>query len=122
TSQRTEIRIVLAQVSPLVGDVPGNTRKVIEILATARGRHQADLVLLPELMLTGYPPEDLLLRPSLDGRIDAALAEIALHTRDIATMLGYPRRRTGGVLNMAGFFQDGRSVAGDARQRGPTHL
>jgi len=121
TSQRTEIRIVLAQVNPLVGDVPGNTRKVIEILATARGRHQADLVLLPELMLTGYPPEDLLLRPSLDGRIDAALAEIALHTRDIAMMIGYPRRRNGELLNMAGFFQDGRLVAEYAKQHLPNY-
>ncbi|MGD9662672.1 MAG: nitrilase-related carbon-nitrogen hydrolase, partial [Porticoccaceae bacterium] len=64
----TEIKIALAQLNPLVGDIPGNTEKVIETLGAAR-ENGAQVVLFPELVLTGYPPEDLLLRPSLDGRI-----------------------------------------------------
>ncbi|HTM01466.1 MAG TPA: nitrilase-related carbon-nitrogen hydrolase, partial [Candidatus Omnitrophota bacterium] len=56
------VRIALAQVNPTVGDLPGNTRKVIEFIGRAR-EMGAELVAFPELVLTGYPPEDLLLRP-----------------------------------------------------------
>ena len=56
------VRIALAQVNPVVGDLPGNTKKVIEFIERARSQG-AELVAFPELVLTGYPPEDLLLRP-----------------------------------------------------------
>ncbi|WP_410901234.1 nitrilase-related carbon-nitrogen hydrolase, partial [Pseudoalteromonas sp. SIMBA_162] len=52
----------MAQLDPLVGDIPGNTARAIESVREASLEHKADVVVLPELCLTGYPPEDLLLR------------------------------------------------------------
>ena len=56
------MRIALAQINPVVGDLEGNRKLILEWLAEARG-NVADLVVFPELAVTGYPPEDLLLRP-----------------------------------------------------------
>lgn len=117
----TDIRIALAQINPLVGDIPGNTAKAVRIICAARDKRAANLVVFPELMLTGYPPEDLLLRPSLDVRIDAALAEIAPHTQGVSAVIGYPRRRDGLLYNMAGVFQDGALVAEYAKQHLPNY-
>jgi len=116
----TTITVALAQVNPLVGDIPGNTRITVEALDAARAAG-ARLVLLPELMLTGYPPEDLLLRSSLDRRIEAALAEVAAASEGITAVVGYPRRRDGQLFNMAGVFSDGRLVAEYAKQLLPNY-
>jgi NAD+ synthase (glutamine-hydrolysing) len=70
------MRIIMAQQNALVGDIEGNAQRVIDAADEARRLLGADLVLFPELMLTGYPPEDLLLRPSLNSRVDAALEAI----------------------------------------------
>ena len=64
------LNILMAQMNTLVGDFDGNTDGVIDILNEAARRHPAALVLFPELTLSGYPPEDLLLRPSVDRRVD----------------------------------------------------
>lgn len=114
------IKVALAQINPLVGDIPGNAARVIEVLAEVREKG-VDLVLFPELVLTGYPPEDLLLRPSLDGRIEVALAQLAPHTRGLTAIVGYPARREGILLNMAGVFQDGRLVDQYAKQHLPNY-
>src|SRR5690606_14496224 len=106
--------------NPLVGDIPGNTRKSIDMIDAARANH-ADVVLLPELMLTGYPPEDLLLRPSLAGRIDDAIAAVADACRGIVAVVGYPRRRDGVLYNMAGVFRDGELQAEYAKQLLPNY-
>ena len=65
----------MAQLDMLVGDIKNNTESVIEQSLKAKDEHQADVIVFPELTLTGYPPEDLLLRPSLAPRIEAALQE-----------------------------------------------
>jgi NAD+ synthase (glutamine-hydrolysing) len=62
------LRISLAQINLLVGDVAGNANRVIETACRARDEQRADAVVFPELTLTGYPPEDLLLRPELVRR------------------------------------------------------
>ena len=76
------MKIALAQINPVVGDIPGNTRRVLQAIADARAA-AARVLLLPELVLTGYPPEDLLLRPSLQPRIEQALAAIAAAAQDV---------------------------------------
>src|SRR5690606_4438187 len=116
----TSITVALAQINPLVGDIPGNTRKTLDSIAAARAAG-ARVVLLPELMLTGYPPEDLLLRPSLDGRIARAVAEVAAASDGILAVVGYPRRRDGVLYNMAGVFRDGELVAEYAKQLLPNY-
>ncbi|MAT50994.1 MAG: NAD+ synthase [Porticoccaceae bacterium] len=116
----TVISIALAQVNPVVGDIPGNTDVVLRCIDQAR-QQGAQAVLFPELMLTGYPPEDLLLRPSLDGRIDAAIEQVAAASRGIVALVGYPRRRTGTLYNMVGVFADGRLISEYAKQYLPNY-
>src|SRR5215207_5586265 len=83
-AERTDLlRVALAQLNPVVGDIRGNARKISESIARARDEGAA-LVVLPELALTGYPPEDLLLKTSFLDAADAALQELAGQTHDIA--------------------------------------
>jgi len=117
----TNISVTLVQINPLVGDIPGNTRRVVDEIANARQLHNADLVLFPELVLTGYPPEDLLLRPSLDGRVEQALEQVARACTDLVAVVGYPRRRGGILFNMAGVFYDGRLQAEYCKQFLPNY-
>ena len=117
----TPIRVLMAQLNLLVGDIPGNTSRVIETALKARDQHQADLVLFPELALSGYPPEDLLLRPSLELRIEQALQRILAEVRGITLVLGYPRYRDGALYNMAGVIRDGELIAEYAKQCLPNY-
>lgn len=114
------LRIALAQADFLVGDIPGNTDKLLALAARARDEQGADLVVFPELALVGYPPEDLLLRPSLDGRIDAALARLG-EVGGIHILIGYPARRQGRLLNLAGVWRDGACVCEYAKQELPNY-
>ena len=107
----TSLKVALAQINPLVGDIPGNTRLVIDTLANARDTLKADIVIFPELVLCGYPPEDLLLRPSIQIRIEKALAEVTAACDGIVAVIGYPWREEGRLYNMAGVIQ-GRKLIG----------
>ena len=81
-------RLALAQINPTVGDIPGNTAKILDYLERAR-EAGADLVAFPELATTGYPPEDLLFKKSfLVDNVDA-MAKVAAASRGIAVVLGY---------------------------------
>ncbi len=113
-------RIQIAQLNLLVGDVPGNAARVIASAESARAAG-ADLVVFPELTLTGYPPEDLLLRPELLERVEAALAQVRAEVRGITLVLGYPRVAVGGLFNVAGVIRDGDLVAEYAKQELPNY-
>jgi NAD+ synthase (glutamine-hydrolysing) len=84
------MRIALAQIDTVVGDLDGNRERILARLAEARDEHRADLVLFPELAVTGYPPEDLLLRPGFLRAARASLEAIAAETRGIAALVGTP--------------------------------
>jgi NAD+ synthase (glutamine-hydrolysing) len=116
----TNLTIALAQLNTLVGDIPGNTQKVIEFSRRAFAE-AADVIVFPELTLTGYPPEDLLLRPSLDLRIERALEEIKAAHLSLTVVVGYPRRIGGALYNMAGVIQSGQLVAEYAKQCLPNY-
>jgi len=103
------VRLALAQINPVVGDLPGNSQKVIETIERARAMG-ADLVAFPELTLTGYPPEDLLLRPEFLDQNQAALEEVARHTSGITAIVGFAQR-AGDVYNAAAIAHDGE-IAG----------
>lgn len=105
------LRIALGQLNPTVGDIAGNAAKIIAWAQRARDELKADLVVFPELALTGYPPEDLLLRPSFLDRTLAGLEEIKRQVRGIDVILGYPRTATGGLYNAASLLRDGHIVA-----------
>ncbi len=105
------LRVAMAQTNFLVGDIAGNADKIRQAVARARDELNADVVVFPELSLTGYPPEDLLLRDGLYQQVEAALAGIAPACRGIVAVLGYPRRHQGRVYNAAGVMRDGAMVA-----------
>lgn len=105
------LTVALAQLNPLVGDIPGNTAKVIAAVRAARDELGAQAVLFSELVLIGYPPEDLLLRPALHARVERALSEVQAACRGIVAVIGYPWREGGVLYNSAGVIRDGELVA-----------
>ena len=103
------MRIALAQVNPTVGDLAGNAQLVIE--GIERGREaQADIVCFPELVITGYPPEDLLLKPSFVRDNLAQLELIAQATKGVAAVVGFVDQE-GDIYNAAAFLHDGEVKA-----------
>ena len=83
------MRLALAQINSVVGDIDGNASRVVEWLERARSEN-ADLVLFPELCVTGYPPEDLLLRPGFIRAARRAVEGIAKATRGVTALVGAP--------------------------------
>ena len=81
-------RLALAQINPTVGDIAGNTAKILDYMERAR-EAQADLVAFPELAITGYPPEDLLFKRSFLTDNVAAMEKVAAASQGIAVVLGY---------------------------------
>lgn len=116
-----QLTLSLAQINVLVGDIPGNTRQVLAMAERAWREQQADAVIFPELVLTGYPPEDLLLRPSLALRIDQALEELTAASLPLTLVVGYPRYRNGKLYNAAGVITQGKLVAEYAKQFLPNY-
>ncbi|ANB01305.1 NAD+ synthase [Ectothiorhodospira sp. BSL-9] len=102
------LKIALAQVNLMVGDVEGNAERIIHAASQARDRHGAQLVLFPELAITGYPPEDLLMRGSLLDRVTQALEEVAHQVRGIDILLGAPLRDACGLCNSAVWLREGK--------------
>ena len=102
-------RLALAQVNPTVGDIAGNTKIVLERIEEAR-EVKADLIAFPELMLTGYPPEDLLLKPSFIRDNQAALAVVVAAAKDIAVVTGFVDGSANEVFNAAAVAWDGQLV------------
>jgi NAD+ synthase (glutamine-hydrolysing) len=100
------LRIALAQINLTVGDIDGNAAKVEANLARARDA-RADVVLFPELTLTGYPPEDLLLKPGFVAATRSALERLVPLTRDLTAIVGFPDRRDD-LYNAAAVLHDGR--------------
>ncbi len=83
------MRLALAQINTTVGDLDGNRERSLQAIAEARGA-EADLVLLPELAVTSYPPEDLLLRPGFIRAAEESLEEIARETHGLVALIGFP--------------------------------
>src|SRR5947207_13176656 len=81
--------LALAQINTTVGDLDGNRARILQAVGEAKGAG-ADLVLLPELAGTGYPPEDLLLRPGFVRAADESLRELACEVRGIVALVGFP--------------------------------
>jgi NAD+ synthase (glutamine-hydrolysing) len=84
----TRLRIALAQINPTVGDLPGNVAKILAAYDQAEA-FGCDIVAFPELSVTGYPPEDLVLKPGFVADNLAALEEVAAHTGRCTAVVGY---------------------------------
>ena len=102
------IRIALAQANFLVGDINGNVDKVISLANKAKNELSANAIVFPELTLTSYPPEDLLLRRGLYEQVEEGLARIVNEVSGIDVIVGYPVHQQGRHYNAAGLIRDGK--------------
>jgi len=104
-----KLRIALAQLNPTVGDLGGNVKKIVACLKKARAG-RVDIIAFPELVVTGYPPEDLLLKPQfIKDNIDA-LGEVRDASRDIIAVVGFVDKRDEGIYNAAAVISNCRLV------------
>src|SRR6202790_5740044 len=101
TDRADQFAITLAQLNPTVGDVAGNAPKARAARARAKG-DGADLVVLPELFIAGYPPEDLVKKPAFQSACRAAIEEVARETADLgpAMLIGSPWVVHGNLNNL----------------------
>lgn len=104
------LKISLAQINLKVGDIQGNGDRVLEAMRVARDEQQAHAVVFPELTLTGYPPEDLLLRPELIARVEQELTRLCQACSGIDLIIGYPRCQDGKLYNAAGVIREGKII------------
>jgi len=104
------MRLALAQLNFLVGDIEGNAQRIIDTACELR-EQGVELALFTELALTGYPPEDLLLRDECQRRVDAALALVAKQCAGITVVLGLPLKREDQRFNAAVVLRDGAVIA-----------
>ena len=105
------MKIVMAQINTLVGDIKGNTQRILDVCID-QSALCVDMVVFPELTLTGYPPEDLLLRQHTTDLTAAALERLCQDLPDgLAVVVGYPRRQGGLLFNSAGVLYNGAVVA-----------
>jgi NAD+ synthase (glutamine-hydrolysing) len=116
------MNLCMGQINTFVGDWQGNCERVISACRSAHAKFTDAVVVFPELTLTGYPPEDLLLRPSLEQETDAVLAQLCAELPStLWVVVGYPRQRTDGLYNSAGVIHGGKIVAEYDKQSLPNY-
>lgn len=115
------LRITAAQINSTVGDIAGNAKKIIASCLQARDVQHADLIIFPEMSITGYPPEDLLLRTDLYLEINQALDDIKRQTQNIAVIVGYPIRKEQEIYNSAALISDGQIVITYSKHQLPNY-
>ncbi len=103
----SEIRIALAQINVVVGAVEDNVDRIIDFANKAKSELDCDLMVCSELVLTGYPPEDLLLRPGFYARIEQQLTRLCESVKDIDLIIGYPKKTEEGSFNIGALIQQG---------------
>ena len=121
TEMKPDLRIALAQINLCVGDIQGNTGKIIEYIKMAREKHHADLVIFPELAVTSYPPEDLLYRRALYMQIDKALKEITSNSGNIKIVIGYPYKPGLNTYNACSLIYDNKIMHTYLKQELPNY-
>ncbi len=102
-----EISIALAQINVVVGAIESNVDQIIAFAKRAKSELGCDLMVCSELVLTGYPPEDLLLRPGFHARIEQQLKRLCEEVTDIDLVVGYPKKTMTGLCNVGALIQGG---------------
>ena len=102
------LRIGLCQINTTVGDIEGNTKKILDYIAKGK-KMGADLLAFPEMAVTGYPPEDLLLMPKFIEANLRAVKTIAKATSSMTAIIGFVSKN-GDIFNSAGLFHDGKLI------------
>ncbi len=113
--------IAIAQLNLLVGDIRGNVEKILASANRARDELGAAVVIFPELAITGYPPEDLLLRPGLHERVVQSLQILKAGVKGITAIIGYPEKTAAGVYNAAIVIRDGEVLANARKKHLPNY-
>jgi NAD+ synthase (glutamine-hydrolysing) len=106
-----QVRCVMAQLNLVVGDVDGNTSRIVAAANEARDRYRADLVMLPELAVSGYPPEDLLFHSGMRLQVARSLERLKEEVRGITLIAGYPEYSGTKIFNSAIVIRDGKVLA-----------
>jgi len=115
------LRIALAQLNLFVGDIGGNTERIVSAAAEARERLQADLVMFPELSLCGYPPEDLLFHNGLRRQVQAGMERVRAEVKGVSILVGYPEYAGDDIYNAAALLRDGQVIANYRKQELPNY-
>jgi NAD+ synthase (glutamine-hydrolysing) len=116
------MKVVMGQLNTWVGDLQGNTDKVIKTALAVEQQEESIMLVFPELTLTGYPPEDLLMRESLHDQIEVALQRLASELPpELFVVVGYPRRAGEQLFNAAGVIHGGDLVGEYFKQRLPNY-
>ena len=105
-----KISIVLAQIDLIVGDITGNTERILEYCERAKDESDADLIVFPELSISGYPPEDLLLHSGLKRRITEAMESIKRNVRGIAVLVGFPEYTQDHIFNSCVVYYNNKEL------------
>jgi NAD+ synthase (glutamine-hydrolysing) len=113
------LKFLSAQINPLVGAITKNTEKIVNIITTYQ--HDHDIIIFPELALTGYPPEDLLFRQELVAQIDDALTIIQSHTKNCHIIIGHPSCESKTLYNSASVIFKGKRIALYHKQHLPNY-
>jgi NAD+ synthase (glutamine-hydrolysing) len=117
-----QLTVVMAQINPVVGDIDGNVDLIIDSARRAKSEQQAEIVVFPEMTLTGYPPEDLLFREALYEQVKKALSSICEQVQDVVLVLGYPMMdELGERFNMAAWIENGQIQASYIKQNLPNY-
>ena len=114
------VNVSIAQINPIVGSFKQNLKMIADAINTAKNNN-ADVVMFPELALTGYPPEDLLFRPTFIKRVEESLEQIAKLSTDITIIIGAPVIRDNKLYNMACVLRDGKNEYEYAKQHLPNY-
>lgn len=116
------LKVVMAQLDLIVGDIDSNTELLLSSARRAIAEFEADLIAFPELTLTGYPPEDLLLRPSLQPRISNAIDQILAADLNIYLVFGHPLKEGDSLFNALSIIKGGKLLATYRKQCLPNYL
>ena len=103
----SDIHIIIGQLNFTVGDIENNTKKIIRAIKKGGEEYNADIIIFPELSVSSYPPEDLLLRPAFNNSINFALEKIKSETENIQVILGYPLKKDEKLYNACSLIHDG---------------
>lgn len=116
-----QLKIILAQLNFHVGDINGNLQKIINAATSARDEHHADIIVFPELAITGYPPEDLLFRNAFIEAAAKSLNQLKATVRDIYCVIGHPLAKDNRLFNACSVIYNGEIVGCYSKQFLPNY-